>query len=163
MSVLTLATSQPFSRSLLQILVFPRFLPGKCFSRCFLLFFPTFHWLHVFTSSSAWFFMTLVADVIKSLNFLVWFDFLFIPYSETVLERFSISNYSGQSQMTQIIQCTNQNSKQIHVAKRISASHHQFWFYFWLVEKKARAFLNSDHKVKKSHFSTPDWENIYKL
>ena len=67
-----------------------------------------------------------------------------------------MSNYPGQSQQTQIIQWTNQNSKQVHITgvkcgkKRASASKSRliwFEFYSWLVEKVARDFL-TNHRAK---------------
>ena len=51
--------------------------------------------------------------------------------------------WPSQRQRTQTIQWANQNSKQIHAANAKKtcrrASHH--WFYFWLDEKVARAFI----------------------
>ena len=67
-------------------------------------------------------------------------DFIYDTRHTVVFE----SNHSDQSQRTNAILWTNQNSKLLHVVgsagKCARARHDWFWLYFWLVEKVTRMF-----------------------
>ena len=78
-------------------------------------------------------------------------------------------NYSDQSQQTQTVQWTNQNSKQMHVTvaatkrgKIYASQSDWFWFCFWLVEKVARDFLANQQSVAMQNQSNQEiaWHSI---